>query len=178
MDVDTIGNAFLRQALTRFEKLRDLGTGALDQLEPADLHYAAGSEDNSIAVIVKHMHGNMLSRWTDFLSSDGNKPWRDRDGEFTCSGSESHEQVRAWWDEGWALTLTTIASLTPADLERDVTIRGVPLSVMDAILRQLSHYGYHTGQIVYLARMRRGTEWRTLSIAKGKSEEYVARVGD
>ncbi len=169
---------FLKHAVERFGKLRALGEGALVQLDAEGMHHRFHPVDNSVAVTVKHLHGNMLSRWTDFLTSDGNKPWRDRDGEFETRGDESPEEVWAWWNEGWNLTLATLVSLRPEDLSRDVAIRGVPLDVMDSILRQLGHYSYHVGQIAQLARSYRGDEWNTLSIAKGKSEEYVARPGD
>ncbi|MBI1319060.1 MAG: DUF1572 domain-containing protein [Candidatus Hydrogenedens sp.] len=168
----------MEQLHERFDKARVLGEGALDQLEPADWHFAPGTESTSIAVIVKHLHGNMLSRWTDFLTSDGNKSWRQRDAEFETDGTEPPAQIRAWWDAGWTLTLDTLASLDDADLAREVTIRQMPLTVFDAILRQHGHYNYHIGQIVYLARQCRGEHWQTLSIAKGASAQYKAKPGD
>jgi hypothetical protein len=162
----------------RFDKTRVLGEGALDQLEPADWHYAPDPDSTSIAVIVKHLHGNMLSRWTDFLTTDGNKDWRDRDGEFETDGTETPEEIRAWWDEGWAVTMSALEALNDSDFGREVTIRQMPLTVFDAILRQHGHYNYHIGQIVYLARHIRGPAWKTLSIAKGASKQYKARPGD
>lgn len=178
MSPENSDSQFLQHIIERFEKLRHLGEGALGQLDAGGFHHQFHPVDNSIAVTVKHLHGNMLSRWTEFLTSDGNKPWRDRDGEFLTRGDESPDQVWAWWSEGWDLTLKTLASLQPSDLQREVTIRGVPLDVMDAILRQYGHYNYHVGQIVQLARAYRGDAWQTLSIAKGKSSEYKARPGD
>src|SRR5690606_34143011 len=125
----------------------------------------------SIAVIVQHLHGNMLSRWTDFLDSDGEKPWRDRDGEFE-PGDASRARVLELWNAGWDCTLRALDALGAEDLDRKVTIRGQELVALDAIHRQLSHYGYHVGQIVWIARARCGDAWQPLSIAKGASRAY------
>jgi len=127
---------------------------------------------------VKHLHGNMISRWTDMLTTDGNKPWRNRDGEFETTGEETPGEIWGWWNEGWRATKEALAPLTDADLQRTITIRQQALTVFSGIFRQQGHYNYHVGQIVYLARMRRGADWRTLSIAKGKSDEYVAKPTD
>lgn len=175
--MDTLAREFLESILKRFENLKELGDGALAQLNDEDVVYAPDPETNSIAVTVQHVHGNMLSRWTDFLTSDGDKPWRDRDGEFEARGL-GVEATRGLWEEGWACTLGTLRSLRPDDLLREVTIRGQPLTVLDAIHRQIAHYGYHIGQIVLLAKHRRGAEWKTLSIARGASGQYVPRPRD
>lgn len=174
----TLGDVLLDSYIKRFKNTRQLGEGALDQLNDADWHRCDGPEDNSIAVIVQHLHGNMLSRWTDFLTSDGNKYWRDRDGEFTAHPQRTPAELRELWAAGWACTLQALEALTPDDLLKTVTIRRQPLSVVDAINRQLGHYNYHVGQIVQLARHYRGSAWKTLSIARGASEDYKARPND
>jgi uncharacterized damage-inducible protein DinB len=157
----------------RFElrRTKRLGDGALSQLDEADWHARPDEESNSIAILVQHLHGNMLSRWTDFLTADGEKPTRARDAEFEPQGL-SAKDILARWEEGWRVCLGAIEPLTEADLARTVRIRGEPLTVLDAILRQVSHYAYHVGQIVLLARARRGASWKSLSIPKGKSAEH------
>lgn len=178
MNTPTSGALFLESINKRFENLKELGDGALRQLNPAALHTSPGPESNAVAVIIKHMHGNMLSRWTDFLTTGGDKPWRNRDGEFECTGEESLQEVLAWWEEGWRVTLGSIGALREEDLTKEVTIRGAALNVVDALLRQLAHYGYHVGQIVYLVRMHQGESWNTLSIAKGASKLYKPTARD
>jgi len=168
---------FLASTVKRFENLKELGDGALAQLGDADVAYTPDPECNSIAVTVQHLHGNMLSRWTDFLTSDGNKSWRDRDGEFEPR-AHTHAETLALWEAGWACTLDTLRALQPDDLLKTVTIRGMPLSALDSIHRQIAHYGYHIGQIVQLAKLRRGAEWKTLSIARGASGRYVPSARD
>lgn len=175
---DSLGTALLASCRDRFESARKLGEGALDQLAEDEWHRCDGPEDNSIAVIIQHLHGNMLSRWTDFLTADGEKASRDRDGEFMEKPVLSPEALRALWDEGWSCVRAALAGLTPEDLLKTVTIRQQPLSVLDAINRQLGHYHYHVGQIVYLARHYRGSDWKTLSIARGASTAYKARPND
>ena len=172
-----LATEFLDSILKRFENLKELGDGALAQLGNADVVYTPDPEANSIAVTVQHLRGNMLSRWTDFLSSDGDKPWRDRDGEFEPRTS-THAETFARWEEGWACTLSTLRALQPDELLKTVTIRGMPLLVLDAIHRQLGHYGYHVGQIVQLAKIRRGAKWNTLSIARGASGKYIPSTRD
>ena len=170
--MDTVGAAYLESVLFRFRGAKALGDKALAQLSAADLVWAPGAESNSIAVIVQHLHGNMMSRWTDFLASDGDKPWRDRDGEFVEPGTVDCDGLMRKWEEGWACLLNAIASLKPDDLLSNVTIRGESMGALDAINRQLAHVPYHVGQIVYLARMRKGAAWQTLSIARGESRNY------
>jgi hypothetical protein len=128
-------------------------------------------ESNSVSVIVRHMAGNMHSRWTDFLTSDGEKPTRHRDNEF-ADAAITRAEVMQTWEDGWRVCLDAITSLQPADLSRTITIRGEPHSVVEAINRQLTHYSYHVGQIVFIAKALRGDAWRTLSIAKNKSVAY------
>ncbi len=138
---------------------------ALDQLDASDWHRTLDDDGNSIAVIVRHLTGNLRSRWTDFLTSDGEKPDRNRDGEFE-SGRQRKEEMLAAWDEAFAVVFDALAALTPSDLGRSITIRDQPLGVVAAILRNYEHTGHHVGQIVLLAKHWRGAEWRTLSIPK------------
>ncbi|GIP39730.1 hypothetical protein J31TS4_30100 [Paenibacillus sp. J31TS4] len=160
------GNVFLKEAIETFRSYKKLGDKAMAQLDNAsDLHWTPNSESNSIAVIVKHLRGNMLSRWTDFLTSDGEKPDRQRDEEF-AGGEESAETVLAWWEEGWEVVFRTLSELTEEDLMRTVTIRQEPHSVVKAILRQISHYSYHVGQIVYIAKQRKAEGFESLSIPR------------
>ncbi|WP_409343491.1 DinB family protein [Paenibacillus sp. MBLB4367] len=163
----TFADLYLQQVLNDFQGIKKLGDKAMAQLDDAGINYKPDPEANSIAVIVKHMHGNMLSRWTDFLTTDGEKPTRQRDEEFEGELPGLAELLRLW-EEGWALVLSTLEELTEADVLRTVTIRGEPHSVMQAIQRQVSHYGYHVGQIVYAAKLIRSSEWNTLSIPKRK----------
>ena len=154
----------LRGALRRE---RTLAERALVQLEAADWHVRLDPQSNSVAVLVRHLAGNLRSRWTDFLTTDGDKPERDRDGEFAISDA-TPEQLMAAWDEGWETLLATLEALTPADLMRTVTIRGEPHSVVQAIVRGLGHTAQHVGQILLLAKHLRGEAWQTLSIPTPK----------
>lgn len=143
------------------------------QVSDEQLVAAIDSEANSIAVIVKHLHGNMRSRWTDFLTTDGEKPDRQRDAEFVLPPNPSREQVMKWWEEGWGFVFSALAGVSPSDVGASVRVRGEELSVMAAILRQIDHYGQHIGQIVLLAKHARGEEWKSLTIPRGKSEEFL-----
>lgn len=164
--MNSIPSEFLNDALHDYRKYRDLGGAAMAQLEDAQLFRTIDHEANSIALIVKHLRGNMISRWTDFLTTDGEKPDRHRDLEFEMSGESSRADVERWWEEGWSAALGAIEALRPTDLERVVTIRGEPLSVLQAILRNLTHAAYHVGQMVFLAKHFRGADWTSLSIPK------------
>jgi hypothetical protein len=155
-----------------FERLKSLGDRALAQVSPTDFFAVPTAGDNSIAVIVKHVSGNLLSRWTDFLASDGEKPGRNRDTEFAILPADTHEHLLAQWEAGWAALFTALRPLVLADYECTVTIRGEPLSVLQAVNRQLTHYAYHVGQIVWLAKHLAGVSWRSLSIPLGKSAEF------
>jgi hypothetical protein len=146
------------------------------QVSDPQLFEAIDPEANSIAVIVKHLHGNMRSRWTNFLTTDGEKPDRQRDGEFEMSPQASRDDVMRWWDEGWAAVFSALAGLTAGDVGATVRVRGEALSVMAAILRQIDHYAQHVGQIVLLAKHARGEAWQSLSIPRGKSEEYLRQL--
>jgi uncharacterized damage-inducible protein DinB len=154
-----------------YRRYKSLGDEAMAQLDAEQLSARLGESDNSIATIVAHMAGNLRSRFTDFLSSDGEKPWRDRDREFVPGDASKDEALREW-DEGWRTLFATLADLRDADLERTVTIRALPLTVLDALHRSLAHASYHVGQIVYVAKSLRGDRWRYLSIPPGQSEAY------
>lgn len=157
--LDTLRNAHRRE--------RALAERALVQLEADDWQARLDPESNSVAVLVRHLAGNLRSRWTDFLSTDGDKPERDRDGEFAITDA-TPEELMAVWDEGWDTLLATLDALTPTDLMRTVTIRGEPHSVVQAIVRGLGHSAQHVGQIVLLAKHLRGEAWQTLSIPTPK----------
>lgn len=174
--MSSIPSEVLGEALHEFRKYQDLGARAMAQLDDETLFRSIDAESNSIAVIVKHMHGNMRSRWTDFLTTDGEKPDRRRDAEFEMEPGTSRADVERWWEEGWAIVYRALDPLRPTDLTRTVMTRGEPSSVLQAILRQVAHYAYHVGQIVLLAKHFRGAEWESLSIPRGKSEEFNARL--
>ena len=160
-----IGALFLESALKRFMEYKALGDKAFAQLEDHHMSVQPNKASNSLAMIIQHLHGNMLSRWTAFLTEDGEKPWRKRDEEFEPQGY-SKEQLLNLWNEGWHVFLTSLTSLTNEDLSKTVTIRQQPLSVLDAVNRQMAHYSYHVGQIVYVARWLKDAEWQSLSIPK------------
>jgi hypothetical protein len=145
---------------------------AIAQLEDKDFFTAIDPESNSVAVLAKHIAGNARSRFTDFLTTDGEKPDRFRDQEFEISNNTTREEVMRWWEEGWSQVFSTLDSLKPEDVSRTVTIRQEPHTVMQALNRALAHYAQHIGQIVFLSKHLRLSEWKTLSIPRGKSEEY------
>jgi len=167
--------SYIQLAVREFRRAKALADGAMAQVSQEQFFAVPSEGDNSIAVIVKHMGGNLLSRWTDFLTSDGEKPGRNRDVEFEITSDDTRELLMAQWESGWAALFSAIEPLSDADLERTVTIRGEPLTVLQAINRQLTHYSYHVGQIVYVAKHYAGSSWRSLSIPKGKSTEFNAR---
>lgn len=167
--------SFLENSRKIFLQYKELGEKAMAQLEDKDLFFEPVNEVNSIAIIVQHLHGNMLSRWTDFLISDGEKDWRNRDREFENILLDRTAVMDAW-DKGWNVVFEALAPLTEEDLDKDIFIRQQALSVMEAIQRQLTHYAYHVGQIVYLSKMAKGEAWETLSIAKGKSEDFNQKM--
>ena len=167
----SIEKEFLSTAIRRLKYYKDLGEKSFDQLEEKDLHFQASSESNSIAVIVQHMAGNMFSRWTNFLTEDGEKPWRQRDDEFEIH-QYSKQQIIELWQKGWDCLLQALASLTEDDLLKIIYIRQEPLTVVDAINRQLAHYPYHIGQIVFIGKMISNENWKSLSIPKNRSQAY------
>ena len=164
--MSAIPSELLDEAIQSFIRYRDLGERAMAQLKDEELFRTIDPEANSIAVIVKHLRGNMISRWTDFLTTDGEKPDRNRDAEFVLAGGDSRKDVERWWAEGWQVALASLQALRPTDLGTVVTIRGEPLSVLQAILRNLNHAAYHVGQIVLLAKHFRQEDWTSLSIPK------------
>jgi len=175
--MDSAGTIFLQSAIKRISYYKDLGDKTLAVLTDAHFHFQPNEESNSIAAIIGHVSGNMLSRWTDFLTTDGEKEWRNRDGEFVPK-EVSKEQLIALWEKAWDCCLGAIEMLTPGDLQKNIYIRGEALSVIDAINRQLAHYPYHVGQIIYIAKMIKNTEWVSLSIARNKSLDDDRRVNE
>ena len=151
-----------------------MAEAAMAQLEDKDFFATIDPESNSIGMLIKHMAGNARSRFTDFLTSDGEKPERYRDREFEISTTTARAEVMHWWEEGWAIVFSTLEELEPEDLLRTVTIRQEPHTVLQALNRALAHYAQHIGQIVFLAKHLRSSEWKTLSIPRGKSEDYKA----
>ena len=156
----------------QFRGHKHMAEDAMAQLKDEDLFFVLDPEANSIAIIVKHLEGNMRSRFTDFLTSDGEKPDRHRDQEFEMDPSTSRAELMHRWEQGWNVVFSAIDSLAPQDLTRTVTIREQPHTVFQALNRQLAHYAYHIGQIVFLAKHFRSTNWKTLSVPRGKSEEF------
>jgi hypothetical protein len=167
--------SYIVDALGVFRNYKRLAEGAMMQVSDEQLYTTLDPEMNSIALIVKHMAGNMCSRWTDFLTSDGEKPWRNRDCEFE-EPPAGRAALMEMWERGWATMFAAIEPLTDADLSRKVTIRGEAHSVMQAINRQLAHYPYHCGQIVFLAKHLQHENWRSLSVPWRGSEEFNRRV--
>ena len=164
---------FIDDGLLQLRKLKELADNALAQVKQDDLFAVLDPEANSIAVLMKHMAGNMRSRWTDFLTTDGEKPDRERDQEFIIDGGNTHAQVVATWEDGWSRLFAAISALTPDDLGKTVQIRGQAHTVVEAINRQLIHYAEHVGQIVLLAKHYAGPTWKSLSIPRGKSKEHL-----
>ena len=162
---------YLESVIKQFEYYKLLGEKAMEQLPDEKLFWQYNEESNSIAVIVQHLHGNMLSRWTDLMNSEGEKEWRNRDAEFE-SIITTKEELLTKWTEGWECLLTTLQSLTEDDLDKIIYIRNQGHTVMEAINRQLAHYPYHVGQMVYIAKMVSGDGWKSLSIPKGNSGTY------
>lgn len=170
-----IGKIYLDSALERLSYYKSLGDKTIAQLNEEQLLWQPAGEPNSIYLIIKHLSGNMRSRWTDFLTSDGEKSWRNRDEEFV-NGVATKEEIIQLWNSGWQVILDTIGSLTPDDLEKQVLIRSEPHVVIDAINRQLMHVPYHVGQIVYLGKVLTGDKWMSLSIPKGGSQAFNDRM--
>jgi Protein of unknown function (DUF1572) len=166
---------YLEEAIRQFRGLKKLTDRALAQTAPGDFFTALDAGSNSIALLVKHMAGNMKSRWTDFLTSDGEKPDRRRDSEFEVEPGDTRESLERRWEEGWSLLFSAIGPLTSEDFGKTISIRGEPHSVLKAINRQIAHYAYHAGQLVFLAKHFAGSRWENLSIPRGKSEEFKRR---
>lgn len=167
--------ALVAASLQVLRSQKDLAERAIIQVGDAELHTPLDSNTNSIAVIMQHMAGNMLSRWVDFLTSDGEKPDRDRDSEFIDQGLP-REKLMQRWEAGWRAVFNALEALSPDDMSATVLVRGEPHSVTLAVARQLSHYGYHVGQIVLIARILARDNWTTLSIPRGGSRQYNDRT--
>jgi Protein of unknown function (DUF1572) len=166
--------AYLDEAFRSFRGYKRMADGALAQLNDEDFFYLPDSESNSVAIVVKHIAGNLRSRWTDFLTTDGEKPDRNRDQEFLLTAADTREDLMRRWEQSWETVFNTIKSLKPEDVTRTVTIRGDAHSVLQALNRSVTHVAYHVGQILYLGKHRRGKDWTTMSIPKGKSVEFNA----
>ncbi len=169
---------YLGEAIHQFRGLKKLSDRALAQTAPEDFFKTLDAESNSIALIVKHIAGNLRSRWTDFLTSDGEKEDRHRDSEFLVEPADTRESLEERWNEGWSVLFAALEPLKAEDLQRIVTIRGKPHTVLRAINRQLVHYAYHVGQLVFLAKHFAGSRWESLSIPRGRSEEANDRRPD
>jgi hypothetical protein len=167
--------SYLADSISLFRYYKTLGERAMTQLRDDQLLYTPDEESNSVAIVVKHLAGNMRSRWTDFLTTDGEKPNRNRDSEFE-DPPKDRQQLMRLWEEGWACLLGALESLDDSQLGRQVLIRGEPHSVMQAVNRQLGHYAYHVGQIVVLAKQGRKGDWVSLSVPRGKSSDFNRRV--
>lgn len=168
--------SYLKDSLEVLRGYKRLGERAIAQAPDAALTTVLDAESNSIAIIVKHLAGNMRSRWTDFLTTDGEKPDRNRDTEFEAP-PQTRAEIMALWEAGWKCVFEALTPLTDTDLVRTVRIRNEAHSVMQAIHRQVAHYAYHVGQMVYLAKHFAGSRWTSLSVPRGKSAEFNARVG-
>jgi hypothetical protein len=155
----------------RFEYYKSLGDKSFTQLSEEQIFWQPNAESNSVAVIVKHIAGNMLSRWTNFLTEDGEKPWRNRDEEFINTFSTKQE-VLDYWEKGWQCLFEALSQINDDNLYSEIYIRGEAHSVLDAVVRQVAHYPYHIGQIVYIAKLIKNEDWKTLSIARNRSQEF------
>jgi len=171
-----LGENYLANALKEFRRLKRQADKAISQTSDADFFRQLDPEANSIAVIVKHIVGNLRSRWSDFLVSDGEKPERNRDTEFELTPADTRESLMQRWEEGWQILFGALEPLGSEDLMRTIVIRHEPYTVVEAMNRQLTHYGEHVGQIVLLAKHFAGKSWQTLSIPRGKSEEFNAKM--
>lgn len=169
--MSSLGKEYLQTAIRRLKYYKDLGDKTFQQLNDWDFHYQPNEESNSIAVIIQHMAGNMLSRWTNFLTEDGEKEWRNRDAEFE-TGKQSKEELLALWEKGWTCFFSALEPLKKKDLKKIVTIRKEELTVIDAINRQLAHYPYHIGQVIFIAKIIKSKAWKNLSIPRGASQAY------
>jgi hypothetical protein len=176
MSDQSLAQHYLTDALKTFRDQKNLAERAFAQTSDEDFFRTIDRESNSIAINMKHMAGNMLSRWTDFLTTDGEKPNRERDMEFVILPDTGKAELLAYWEKGWQCVFAAIEPLGPEDLLRVVLIRGQEHTVMQAINRQIAHYAYHTGQIVYLAKHFKSSEWQSLSVPRNKSAEFNAHL--
>lgn len=164
---------YLTDAIASFRNYKKLAEKAMEQISDEEFFRLIDEESNSIAIIVKHIAGNLKSRWTDFLTADGEKDFRNRDSEFVAE-NDTRESLMQFWEEGWQILFDNLEPLTPNDFEKTITIRSQPHTICEAINRQLTHYAYHVGQITFLAKHFRSAEWKTLSVPKNKSLEFNA----
>ena len=171
-----MGQHYLDDALRRFRDYKKLAERAFAQISDEDFFRTLDEESNSIAINMKHMAGNMISRWTDFLTTDGEKPERNRDLEFVMLPETSKDDMLAYWERGWQCVFDAVEPLKPEDLMRTIRVRGQDHTVVQAINRQLAHYAYHVGQIVFLAKHFKSSEWKSLSVPKNKSAELNAKL--
>ena len=174
MSSETIVQNYYEDAVKAMRAYKKLAEKAIAQLKDEEFFVTLDEEANSVAVIMKHMAGNMLSRWTDFLTSDGEKPNRNRDMEFVIEPQTTKDDVIAYWERGWKCVLDALEPLQPEDFEKTVMIRGEKHTIVQAINRQLMHYAYHVGQIVFLAKHFRSVEWKSLSVPRNRSTEFNA----
>ena len=172
MSSEDIVQNYHKDAVSAMRAYKKLAEKAIAQLKDEEFFVTLDEEANSVAVVMKHMAGNMISRWTDFLTSDGEKPDRNRDMEFVIDATTTKDDVLAYWERGWKCVLDAIEPLTPEDFEKTVLIRGEEHTIVQAINRQLMHYAYHIGQIVFLAKHFRSAEWKSLSIPRNRSAEF------
>ncbi len=172
----SLARAYLDDVVFSFRKQKDLAERAFTQVRSDDdFRRRPGASSNSIAHIIKHVAGNLASRWTDFLTTDGDKPWRDRDAEFVLTEADSRAHLLAQWEAGWTVLFETLAGLWEEDLQKRITIRGEEHSVLQAIDRSLTHTAYHTGQIVYLSRLMQKEGWEWITIPPGQSQQFKAQ---
>jgi Protein of unknown function (DUF1572) len=167
----SIGKTFIQSAIKRLSYYKELGDKTFAQLNDADFHFQPNETSNSMAIIIQHTAGNMLSRWTDFLTSDGEKEWRNRDVEFEDQNLTKQELID-FWQKGWDCCLDALNALTEGDMLKTIYIRSEGLLVIDAINRQLAHYPHHVGQIIYLGKIIKNNNWQNLSIPKGDSNQF------
>src|SRR6267142_4300024 len=173
---ESLTTHYLEDSIASLRAYKKLAEKALDQLNEDEFFITLDEEGNSVAVIMKHMAGNMLSRWTDFLTTDGEKPERNRDIEFVMLPGATRDDMIAYWEKGWQCVFDTVEPLGPDDLMRTVAIRGQDHTVIQAINRQLAHYAYHTGQIVFLAKHFKSSDWQSLSVPRNRSAELNAHL--
>jgi hypothetical protein len=173
----SLEKAYFEDIILSFRKAKEFAEKAFRQVDDQGFFTKPGEHSNSIAIIIKHLAGNLISRWTDFLTSDGDKPWRDRDGEFIIGPEDTRPHLLAAWEKAWTVLFQSLANLQEADLLRKVSIRGEEHTVLQAIHRSLTHTSYHVGQIVYLSRLVTKEGWQWLTIPPGQSQQWKAQGG-
>jgi Protein of unknown function (DUF1572) len=176
MDMDSIEQHYLDEIRRQLRGHKRMAEGALTQVSDEQLCTTLDPHSNSLAILIRHISGNMRSRFTEFLTTDGEKPDRRRDQEFEINGEITREELLGWWEDGWKIVFGTLDLLKPEDLSRTVYIREEPHTVLQALNRALAHYAFHIGQIVFLAKQLCSDEWKTLSVPRGKSEEFNRKM--